>query len=288
MFPGGMIWSTSGLEFGASRGGGSWFGRHADGGWGSRHGHRLQRHRTGVRLTGLARQWPGRVGLLRRLLLRHRTCSTAGRPSPTGPNAVTWHAAIRKSMSTPTPSTSVTATCGRRRRDRRHRPSPSPWSPRTTAARPPRWSHADLRLPAPFTVEHIPILDVARRPGRRHPTHPRPAGMAPRAPQPRPEHPQTGATDQPVRKALQPTVQSRGWRQPPAEHIEALRLNRHADSSKHPPPIEQVASACSFGTVETMNRAFRRKLNTTPMQHRHHFSTRRSRIFPIHQIAAQA
>ena len=36
-----------------------------------------------------------------------------GGPSPTGPNAVTWHAAIRKSMSTPTPSTSVTATCGR-------------------------------------------------------------------------------------------------------------------------------------------------------------------------------
>ena len=28
---------------------------------------------------------------------------------------------------------------------------------------------------------------------------------------------------------------------------------------------------CGFGTPETMNRSFRRRLNTTPGEHRHHF-----------------
>ena len=35
--------------------------------------------------------------------------------------------------------------------------------------------------------------------------------------------------------------------------------------------IEQIAKTCGFGTPETMNRTFRRRLNTTPGDHRHHF-----------------
>jgi AraC-like DNA-binding protein len=33
-----------------------------------------------------------------------------------------------------------------------------------------------------------------------------------------------------------------------------------------------VARACGFGTVETMHRAFRRTVHTTPGQYRRHFA----------------
>jgi len=59
----------------------------------------------------------------------------------------------------------------------------------------------------------------------------------------------------------------------PAQHIEALRLEsacRLIESTQL--SIEQIATICGFGAVETMNRAFRRRLDTTPLQHRHHFS----------------
>jgi transcriptional regulator GlxA family with amidase domain len=57
-----------------------------------------------------------------------------------------------------------------------------------------------------------------------------------------------------------------------ADHVEtvrvesACRLLETTNSS-----IEHVARACGFGTPETMNRTFRRRLNTTPGAHRHHF-----------------
>lgn len=35
--------------------------------------------------------------------------------------------------------------------------------------------------------------------------------------------------------------------------------------------MEEIARICGFGVPETMNRAFRRRLNTTPGEHRHHF-----------------
>jgi len=59
----------------------------------------------------------------------------------------------------------------------------------------------------------------------------------------------------------------------PGEHIESLRLEsacRLVESTQL--TIEQIAGACGFVAVETMNRAFRRRLGTTPMQHRHHFN----------------
>jgi transcriptional regulator GlxA family with amidase domain len=37
--------------------------------------------------------------------------------------------------------------------------------------------------------------------------------------------------------------------------------------------MDQIATVCGFGVPETMNRAFRRRLNTTPGEHRHRFGT---------------
>lgn len=57
-----------------------------------------------------------------------------------------------------------------------------------------------------------------------------------------------------------------------ADHVEAVRLDsacRLLETTSR--TIEQIAKTCGFGTPETMNRAFRRRLNTTPGEHRHHF-----------------
>ncbi len=58
-----------------------------------------------------------------------------------------------------------------------------------------------------------------------------------------------------------------------ADHVEAVRLESACRllETTHS-SIEQVAKTCGFGTPETMNRTFRRRLNTTPGEHRHHFS----------------
>ena len=58
----------------------------------------------------------------------------------------------------------------------------------------------------------------------------------------------------------------------PAEHVEAVRMEaacRLLETTAL--AVEEIARACGFGTPETMNRAFRRRLNTTPGNHRHHF-----------------
>ena len=57
------------------------------------------------------------------------------------------------------------------------------------------------------------------------------------------------------------------------QHVEAVRLEsacRLLETTNS--SIELVAKTCGFGTPETMNRTFRRRLNTTPRDHRHHFS----------------
>lgn len=58
----------------------------------------------------------------------------------------------------------------------------------------------------------------------------------------------------------------------PAEHVEAVRMEAACrlleTTSKS---VDQIAKICGFGVPETMNRAFRRRLNTTPGEHRHHF-----------------
>jgi transcriptional regulator GlxA family with amidase domain len=60
-----------------------------------------------------------------------------------------------------------------------------------------------------------------------------------------------------------------------AEHVETVRLEtacRLLETTGS--SIEQVARTCGFGTPETMNRTFRRRLNTTPGEHRQHFRAR--------------
>ncbi|GEP38440.1 transcriptional regulator [Nocardioides psychrotolerans] len=57
-----------------------------------------------------------------------------------------------------------------------------------------------------------------------------------------------------------------------ADHVETMRLEsacRLLETTGS--SIEQIARTCGFGTPETMNRTFRRRLNTTPGEHREHF-----------------
>jgi transcriptional regulator GlxA family with amidase domain len=58
----------------------------------------------------------------------------------------------------------------------------------------------------------------------------------------------------------------------PADHVETLRLEaacRLLETTGR--SVGQVARACGFGTPETMHRTFRRRLGTTPGDHRRHF-----------------
>jgi len=58
----------------------------------------------------------------------------------------------------------------------------------------------------------------------------------------------------------------------PANYVEAVRIEaarRLLETTDR--SLEQIAKACGFGTQETMHRAFRRRLNTTPGMQRHHF-----------------
>jgi transcriptional regulator GlxA family with amidase domain len=60
----------------------------------------------------------------------------------------------------------------------------------------------------------------------------------------------------------------------PADHVEAVRLEaacRLLETTDR--SVGQVATACGFGTAETMNRTFRRRLGTTPGDHRRHFGS---------------
>lgn len=58
----------------------------------------------------------------------------------------------------------------------------------------------------------------------------------------------------------------------PAEHVEAVRMETACSLLETTLlAVEEIARACGFGTSETMNRAFRRRLNTTPTNHRDHF-----------------
>jgi transcriptional regulator GlxA family with amidase domain len=57
-----------------------------------------------------------------------------------------------------------------------------------------------------------------------------------------------------------------------ALHVESVRLEaacRLLETTET--SVEQVAQTCGFGTPETMNRTFRRRLNTSPGEHRRHF-----------------
>jgi transcriptional regulator GlxA family with amidase domain len=58
----------------------------------------------------------------------------------------------------------------------------------------------------------------------------------------------------------------------PVEHVETVRVEaacRLLETTEK--AIEEIARDVGFGTPETMNRAFQRRLSTTPSGHRHHF-----------------
>ena len=55
----------------------------------------------------------------------------------------------------------------------------------------------------------------------------------------------------------------------PAAYIESVRVemarNRLETTDE---PLDRIATACGFNTTDTLNRAIRRKLNTTPAEYR--------------------
>lgn len=58
----------------------------------------------------------------------------------------------------------------------------------------------------------------------------------------------------------------------PAEHVEVVRMEAACNLLETTlMPVEEIARTCGFGAPETMNRTFRRRLNTTPGNHRDHF-----------------
>jgi len=63
----------------------------------------------------------------------------------------------------------------------------------------------------------------------------------------------------------------------PAVFVERLRIDaarRSLEATKK--SVKQIARSCGFGTVETMHRAFRRSVGSTPLQYRARFATQSS------------
>ena len=61
----------------------------------------------------------------------------------------------------------------------------------------------------------------------------------------------------------------------PAAYVEAVRLERaRAELEVGEKPIEAIAQACGFGTVDTLRRAFQRKLRVNPASYRSRFRDR--------------
>ena len=59
---------------------------------------------------------------------------------------------------------------------------------------------------------------------------------------------------------------------PPSEHVEKSRLEAACQLLETTGlAVDHIARTCGFGSPETMNRTFRRRLNTTPGDHRRHF-----------------
>jgi transcriptional regulator GlxA family with amidase domain len=60
----------------------------------------------------------------------------------------------------------------------------------------------------------------------------------------------------------------------PAAYVEAVRVERaRVALETGDAPVEEVARRCGFGTVETMRRAFRRRVNASPSEYRSRFRT---------------
>ncbi len=63
----------------------------------------------------------------------------------------------------------------------------------------------------------------------------------------------------------------------PAHYVTRLRLEAARTALETTDePVKRIVRKCGFGTVETMNRVFRRMLDTTPLQYRKHFQVHRN------------
>ena len=59
----------------------------------------------------------------------------------------------------------------------------------------------------------------------------------------------------------------------PAEYVESVRVEQARIALEGSPlQIEAIASQCGFGTVETMRRAFARRLGVSPAAYRSRFA----------------
>lgn len=66
----------------------------------------------------------------------------------------------------------------------------------------------------------------------------------------------------------------------PHAYIESVRVERARDQLESTDAtLERIATTCGFGTVDTLVRAFRRRLDTTPTEYRRRFRTRRGDLF---------
>ncbi|MEV5610433.1 helix-turn-helix domain-containing protein [Streptomyces sp. NPDC052225] len=65
----------------------------------------------------------------------------------------------------------------------------------------------------------------------------------------------------------------------PSAYVESARVEtarRHLETTDA--TLERIASACGFGTTDTLIRAFRRRLDTTPTEYRQRFRTGRASV----------
>lgn len=64
----------------------------------------------------------------------------------------------------------------------------------------------------------------------------------------------------------------------PSAHVESARVETARNQLESTEAtLERIASTCGFGTTDTLIRAFRRKLNTTPTEYRRRFRAGPSR-----------
>ena len=62
----------------------------------------------------------------------------------------------------------------------------------------------------------------------------------------------------------------------PADHVERLRVEAAKTQLQQGMSLPNVARTCGFGTIETLHRAFRRRVGTTPDLYRQHFANNSS------------
>ncbi|MDQ6778803.1 MAG: helix-turn-helix domain-containing protein, partial [Actinomycetota bacterium] len=72
----------------------------------------------------------------------------------------------------------------------------------------------------------------------------------------------------------------------PAVYVEKLRIERASMLLESTDlPVEEVAARCGYGTVETLRRAFARRLRVSPSEYRSRFQPAPASVIPIRRQA---